>query len=31
MKQRNGTVDFLKFIFGVLIVMFHSKNLATGV
>lgn len=31
MKQRNGTVDFLKFIFAVLIVMFHSKNLATGV
>lgn len=29
-SKRNGTIDFWKFIFSVLIVIFHGKNLAEG-
>lgn len=30
MKQRNATVDFLKFVFAIIIVIFHGKNIALG-
>lgn len=29
MKQRNGTIDFLKFIFAVIIVIFHGSQKLT--
>lgn len=28
--NRNGAIDFLKFLFGLQIVVFHAKNFAGG-